>query len=108
MLATSSGLSLHRCAGLFLPSVFVHALHEEPQRQRYFGEEADAHKVGEKKTVCEAWCQKGQAPQASKCTENTQNSWQEGRLENEEAGYKKVESKKHYADVHDLRMQFEE
>jgi len=51
---TSSGSSLDRCAGLLLPSLNVHADHEEPHGQRSFTEDAGGKNIGGQ-MACKRW-----------------------------------------------------
>src|SRR6266436_1993389 len=52
-----------RSAGLLLPSLNVHARHEEPQHRQSFHEEGGGQTVPGQ-IVCERWCQEGQPTQA--------------------------------------------
>jgi hypothetical protein len=62
--------------------------------QGNFRQEASGQDVREK-IVCERGCQQDKAAQSAEFTEDTQNSWQERRLENKKSYQKKVEPKKH-------------
>src|SRR5713226_2821846 len=43
-----------RCTSLLIPSLFVHAEHEEPQHYRFLAEDARGQIVG-RQMVCERW-----------------------------------------------------
>src|SRR5438132_14111637 len=70
-------IALQRCTGLLLPSLFVHAEHEEPHNLRSCPEEAQGCNVGEQ-TVSERRIQEAQPTQTSKYPQHAQNSRQEG------------------------------
>src|SRR5437879_3869987 len=91
------------CAGLLLPSLSVHAHHEEPQHHQSFHEE-DGGQIVRGKIVSEPRWQKGQPTQTCDRWQRTQNSRQESRPEDEVANQDPIESVKCQADVHALRQ----
>src|SRR5205085_164252 len=81
------------CAGLLLPSLFVHAEHEEPQDQRCCPEEAEGCNV-EEQTVSERRIQEGKPTYTRNHRQHAQDSGQEGGLDDEVACQDCIESEK--------------
>jgi hypothetical protein len=95
MSSVSSGLPRLPC--LLLPSLFVHAVREEPQDYRSCPEEADHCNVGEQ-TVSEWRIQEAQPTKTCKYRPRAQNPRQEGGPHNEVARQECIESEKHQCD----------
>src|SRR5207245_3228897 len=94
---------MSRCAGLLLPSLNVHADHDERQGERSFANEAGHLDVREQvgreprcKKVCETVGQVAQTPDRH---QHTDYSGKEGRPEHQVSDRDAVESKKYEGEV---------
>src|SRR5581483_2676270 len=80
-------------AGLLLPSLFVHAEHEQPENHQCCPEEAEGGNEREH-TVSQRWIKEAEPTEASNHRQHSQEPGQKGGLENEVTLQQRRESEK--------------